>query len=148
MTAEQQFDFDLFVIGGGSGGRARRPHRSPAWRPRGHCRGLPLWRYLCHSWLRAQKAAGVRLTLSAGFCRSRGFGWEVPEVRFDWKKLVAAKNAEITRLEGAYSGNLDKAGVQRFAGYARFLGPNQLEITTADGRKTVSSRGHSHCHGR
>ena len=44
------------------------------------------------------------------FEESRGFGWNVPPATFDWEKLVAAKNAEITRLEGAYSANLDKAG--------------------------------------
>ena len=74
------------------------------------------------------------------FEESRGFGWNVSPATFDWEKLVAAKNAEITRLEGAYSANLDKAGVKRFGGYARFLGPNRLAIDTQDGRQEVTAK--------
>ena len=74
------------------------------------------------------------------FEESRGFGWNVPSATFDWEKLVAAKNAEITRLEGAYSANLDKAGVKRFAGHARFLGPNRLAIDTPEGRQEVTAK--------
>ena len=140
MTAEQQFDFDLFVIGGGSGGvRAARIAAQHGARV-GIAEGF---RYGGTCVIRGcvpKKLLVFASRFPQGFAESRGFGWEVPEARFDWTKLVAAKNAEITRLEGAYSGNLDKAGVQRLAGYARFLGPHQLEITTADGTKTVSSR--------
>src|SRR5450631_4097185 len=41
---------------------------------------------------------------------SAGFGWSVGETRFDWPKLVRAKEKEITRLSGLYRENLARAG--------------------------------------
>ena len=39
-----------------------------------------------------------------------GFGWSVPEARFDWATLIANKDAEIARLEGVYRANLGAGG--------------------------------------
>ena len=51
---------------------------------------------------------------SEAFEDAAGFGWQVGETRFDWARLIAAKDAEITRLEGIYRANLDRAGVEVF----------------------------------
>lgn len=137
---EAVFDFDLFVIGGGSGGvraariaaqHGARVAIAEGFRYGGTCviRGCV-----------PKKLMVFASRFPQGFAESRGFGWDVPEVHFDWQKLVAAKNTEITRLEGAYSANLDKAGVQRLAGYARILGPNRIEVSLAEGTRTVSAR--------
>ncbi len=97
-----KFDYDLFVIGGGSGGvRAARMAAGTgarvaiveSYRYGGTCviRGcIPkkLFSYAAHYHEDFEDAAG--------------FGWEVGPARFDWKRLKANKNAEILRLEGIY----------------------------------------------
>ncbi len=108
-------DFDLFVIGGGSGGvRAARiasGHHARVglaeeYRMGGTCviRGcIPkkLLVYASH--------------LSEDMEAAEGFGWSILESRFDWTKMIANKDREIARLEGLYHSTLEKAGVTTFA---------------------------------
>ena len=105
------FDHDLFVVGAGSGGvRAARISAgygarvavAESFRVGGTCviRGCVPKKLLVY----ASRFAGE-------FADAAGFGWTVGETRFDWSKLRAAKDAEIGRLEAAYGGNLDRAGV-------------------------------------
>ena len=107
MTA---FDYDLFVIGGGSGGvrsarlaagMGKKVGIAEEFRFGGTCviRGcVPKKLYVYASQFHEH------------FEDAAGFGWTVGETRFDWKALVAAKEAEITRLEGLYRKGLDNAG--------------------------------------
>ena len=108
----QNFDVDLFVIGAGSGGvRAARiaagygaqGRRSP----RSSASAAP-----ASSAAACRKSSMVYASRFADeFDDAAGFGWSVPAPRFDWPKLVAAKEKEISRLSGIYRANLDKAGV-------------------------------------
>lgn len=104
-------DVDLFVIGGGSGGvRAARiaaGHGAKVmlaeeFRMGGTCviRGCVPKKLLVY-------ASRFR----HAFEDAAGFGWSVPEPRFDWPTLVRAKDNEITRLEGIYTSTQEKAGV-------------------------------------
>ena len=107
-----QRDFDLIVIGAGSGGvRAARVAANHGarvaiaeeFRVGGTCviRGcVPKKLYVLASRFRD------------AFDDAAGFGWSVEPPRFDWSRLVAAKEKEITRLEGLYAQNLEKAGVE------------------------------------
>ncbi|MBX3504384.1 MAG: glutathione-disulfide reductase [Parvibaculum sp.] len=107
-----KYDYDLFVIGAGSGGvRAARiaaTHGAKVaiaeeYRVGGTCviRGCvpkKLFVYASH--------------FSDEFEEAAGFGWTVGEARFDWKTLIANKDREIDRLNGIYIRNLEKAGVE------------------------------------
>jgi glutathione reductase (NADPH) len=105
-------DVDLFVIGAGSGGvRAARIAAgygarvmiAEEFRVGGTCviRGcVPKKLYVYAS------------RFPHDFEDAAGFGWTVPEPRFDWATLVANKDREINRLEAAYAGNLEKSGVE------------------------------------
>jgi glutathione reductase (NADPH) len=59
---------------------------------------------------------------------ARGFGWTVGAHSFSWPALIAAKDKEIARLEGAYRGLLEKAGVTVHAGRARIVDPHTVEL--------------------
>ena len=107
-----EFDVDLFVIGGGSGGvRAARiaaGHGAKVmvaeeYRMGGTCviRGcVPKKLFVIGSHIKHELEDAA------------GFGWTVPEVSFDWPTLVANKDKEIARLEGIYTTNVEKSGAK------------------------------------
>ena len=131
------FDYDLFVIGAGSGGvRAARIAAgygakvavAEEFRIGGTCviRGcVPKKLYVYAS------------RFAEDFEDAAGFGWSVPPARFDWPTLVAAKEREISRLSGIYAANLEKAGVEMIAARATLEGPHAVRLSTG---KSVTAR--------
>ena len=133
------YDYDLFVIGGGSGGvRAARiasQHGASVaiaeeYRYGGTCviRGCvpkKLFVYASH--------------FKDDFEDAAGFGWTVEGASFDWKKLVANKDVEIERLSRIYITNLEKAGVEIFRGRAELRDAHTIELVT-EGRKITAER--------
>lgn len=124
----QQYDFDFFVIGGGSGGvRASRVAASlgakvgiaEGFRYGGTCviRGCVPKKLLVQASHYAEDLEDAA-----------GFGWTVPPASFDWPRLVAAKEQEITRLSCIYENLLKNSGVQIFQGHARFEDPHTLSV--------------------
>src|ERR1700689_2565899 len=113
MTSNMaEYDVDLFVIGGGSGGvRAARISAqhgarvmvAEEYRLGGTCviRGCVPKKLLVY----ASRFRGE-------FDDAAGFGWTVGHASFDWPTLIANKDQEIARLEAAYGGTLDRAGVK------------------------------------
>jgi glutathione reductase (NADPH) len=131
------FDYDLFVIGGGSGGvRAARIAAgygarvaiAEEYRFGGTCviRGCVPKKLLVYASRYADD-----------FEDARGFGWDVGTATFDWQKLIAAKDKEIARLEAAYRNTLEGRGVTTIAARAVVVGPNAVRLS--DGR-TVTAR--------
>jgi glutathione reductase (NADPH) len=129
----QEFDYDLFVIGAGSGGvRAARIAASygarvaiaEEYRVGGTCviRGCVPKKILVYA-----------SRFSDAFEDAAGFGWSVSKPEFDWPSLIAAKDKEIARLEAAYRATLAKFNVEVFAERAAVGGPQ--EIVLASGRK-------------
>ena len=106
------FDVDLFVIGGGSGGvRAARIAAgygarvmvAEEYRMGGTCviRGcVPKKLLVMGSHIRHEIADAA------------GFGWTIPSATFDWPTLIANKDKEIARLEAAYTANVEKSGAR------------------------------------
>ncbi len=105
------YDVDLFVIGGGSGGvraariaaqHGARVMLAEEYRVGGTCviRGCVPKKLLVY-------ASRFR----AEFEDAVGYGWTLPRSTFDWATLIANKNREIARLEAAYTATLGKAGV-------------------------------------
>ena len=105
-----EFDVDLFVIGGGSGGvraariaagHGARVMVAEEYRMGGTCviRGcVPKKLFVIGSHIRHEIEDAA------------GFGWSIGQVSFDWPTLVANKDKEIARLEGIYTTNVEKAG--------------------------------------
>ena len=132
------YDVDLFVIGAGSGGvraaRVAAAHGAKVmiaeeFRIGGTCviRGCV-----------PKKLMVYASRFKDHFADAAGFGWTLAPSSFDWPKLVAAKEKEISRLSAIYRGNLDKAGVAVEDSRAEIEGAHSVRLV-ADGRK-VSAR--------
>jgi len=132
------YDYDLFVIGAGSGGvRAARIAAgygarvaiAEEYRVGGTCviRGCVPKKLMVHA---AQYAAH--------FEDARGFGWSgMEQARFDWASFKAAKDAEIARLNGLYIKGLEKAGAEILHSRAEFSGPHELYLVNEE--RTVTA---------
>ncbi len=59
-----------------------------------------------------------------------GYGWDVGAPRFDWRRFLAAKDAEIARLEAGYHDLLRRAGVALFAARAVVADPHRVRLAT------------------
>jgi glutathione reductase (NADPH) len=132
------FDYDLFVIGAGSGGvRAARVSAAHGARVAiaeehkvgGTCviRGCVPKKLLVYGAHFAEDLADARR-----------FGWEVPACDFNWPVLRDNVLAEVTRLEGAYSETLGNHKVEIIKQRATVTGPNSVVL--ADGRTVTAAR--------
>ena len=127
------FDYDLFVIGGGSGGV--RAARIAA----GHGAKVAIaeeYRYGGTCVIRGcvpKKLLVYASRFRDDFEDAAGFGWTVPQPSFDWAQLIAAKDKEIARLEGLYRDNLNSKGVTALAMRAVLTGPDTVRL--GDGRQ-------------
>ncbi|WP_336068585.1 glutathione-disulfide reductase [Nitratireductor rhodophyticola] len=152
------FDYDLFVIGGGSGGvRAarlaaglgKRVAIAEEYRFGGTCviRGCV-----------PKKLFVYASQFPEHFEDAAGYGWTVPRPTFDWKTLVTNKDREIARLEGLYRKGLENAGAEIFEARATLVDRHTLDVggkrVTADriiiavgGRPNphLALPGHEHC---
>ncbi len=130
------FDFDLFVVGGGSGGvRAARMSAQRGARVAlaevaamgGTCVNVgcipkKLYSYAAH--------------YAESFEESHGFGWIGEAPRLDWEALKANRAREISRLNGIYTQLLNSAGVQIIEDWATLTGPHTVDV----GGKHYSAR--------
>jgi glutathione reductase (NADPH) len=133
------FDYDLFVIGGGSGGvRAARMAAlagarvalAEEYRMGGTCviRGCIPKKLLVYA---SQFSENIQ--------DAAGYGWSFGDCRFDWPTLIANKDREIARLEGLYTANVEKAGVKIFADRAVFADEHTLLLLNSGKRVTAKT---------
>lgn len=124
----QEFDYDLFVIGAGSGGvRACRIAASLGARV-----AVAEERYFGGTCVNVGCVPKKLFSYAAHYHDdledSRGFGWGFDNVRFDWTKLKANKDSEINRLNGIYRSILDNNKVTVFEARARIHSANQIAV--------------------
>ncbi|OPA92882.1 glutathione-disulfide reductase [Pseudomonas fluorescens] len=122
------YDFDLYVIGAGSGGvRAARFAAGFGARV-----AVAESRYLGGTCVNVGCVPKKLLVYGAHFADefelSAGFGWSLGEARFDWATLIANKDREITRLNGIYRNLLSNSGATLHEGHAKIVGPHTVEI--------------------
>ncbi len=122
------FDFDLFVIGGGSGGvRAARMAAQ-----RGARVGLAECAELGGTCVNVGCIPKKLYSYAAGYAEAfeeaAGYGWHVGETRFDWARLKANRAREITRLNGVYRSLLEGAGVTLLQGWAQFVDAHTVQV--------------------
>src|ERR1700734_3383863 len=126
------FDVDLFVIGGGSGGvraariaaqHGARVMLAEEYRLGGTCviRGCVPKKLLVYA-----------ARFHGDFEDAAGFGWTVPHATFDWKTLIANKDKEIGRLETVYGTLLEKSGVKVFKNRATLTDAHTVQVANGD----------------
>jgi glutathione reductase (NADPH) len=122
------FEFDLLVVGGGSGGvraarmaaqRGARVALVEAQAMGGTCVNVgcipkKLYSYAAH--------------FAESFEQSHGFGWVGPAPTLDWSALKAGRAREITRLNGIYLQLLKNSGVQIIEGWATLVDAHTVEV--------------------
>ncbi len=121
-------DFDLFVIGGGSGGVRAARLAAQAGARVALAEEAALGGTCVNVGCIPKKLLVYGSHYAADFEDARAYGWEMERPRHDWERLRDAKDAEVRRLNGVYAKLLDEAGVTRIAGRARFTGERTLEV--------------------
>ncbi|PYE89984.1 glutathione-disulfide reductase [Phyllobacterium leguminum] len=131
------YDYDLFVIGGGSGGvragrlagaMGKRVGLAEEYRMGGTCviRGCV-----------PKKLFVYASQFSESFEDAAGYGWSVGEASFDWSTLIANKDREIARLEGLYRKGLENSKVEIFDSRAVLVDEHTVEIVSSRKRVTA-----------
>lgn len=129
------YDYDLFVIGAGSGGvRAARMAAGQGVRV-----AIAEDRYFGGTCVNVgcvpKKLYVYASQFSESFTGSAGFGWKVDQPTFDWPTLVANKDKEIQRLQGVYDRLLQESGVAIINGRARL--EDAHTVVVGDSRYTA-----------
>ncbi len=132
MGAVAKYDYDLFVIGAGSGGvRAARLAGNAGARVAiaedhrvgGTCviRGCIPKKFMVYA-----------SEFSQHFKAAKGYGWRLGEARFDWEEFLAAKDIEIARLSGVYVMNLANAGADLIHARASLVDAHTVALADRD----------------
>lgn len=132
------YDFDLFVIGAGSGGvraarmsamRGARVAIAEEYRVGGTCviRGCVPKKFLVYA-----SAYGK------AFKEAAGYGWDVGDVRHDWETLFANLHDEVDRLSGIYVRNLSNSGVEILQDRAELVDAHTVQLVKS--QKTITAK--------
>jgi len=147
LMSTESAEYDLVVIGGGSGGvRASRisaGHGAKVALLEGQLKhGAPNYSAIGGTCVNVG-CVPKKLMVFAGrypfeVAEAAEYGWKGATAgTFDWDTFMEAKNTEITRLNNIYDGMLGNAGVDVIEGYGKFLSKNEVEVSMADGTKKV-----------
>lgn len=122
------YDFDLYVIGAGSGG-VRAARFAAGF---GAKVAVAESRYLGGTCVNVGCVPKKLLVYGAHYAedfeQASAYGWTAGKASFDWATLIANKDREINRLNGIYHNLLVNSGVTLHEGHARISGPHEVEI--------------------
>ena len=130
------FDYDLFVLGAGSGGvRASRMSASYGAKV-AVAESMFLGGTCVNVGCVPKKLFVYGSHFHEEFEDAKNYGWDVPKSAFDWSTLRDNKTKEIKRLNGIYNTLLDNAGVTLYEAHARLLDAHTVQV----GEETVTAR--------
>lgn len=131
------YDFDLFVIGGGSGG-VRSARIAAGHGARVAVAEERFWGGTCVNVGCVPKKIMVNAAEYGAWAEdAAAFGWSIETHGHDWAKLAAARDSEVARLSGIYGRLLGNAGVTSFDARATFLDAHTLDV---GGKRVTAER--------
>ena len=122
------FDYDLFVIGAGSGGLAASK-RAASYGAKVAIAEYDLVGGTCV--IRGcvpKKLMVYGSHFPAQFQEAAGYGWTVGDVKFDWEHFITSIDKDVNRLSKLHISFLEKAGVELISGRATFIDPHTVEV--------------------
>jgi glutathione reductase (NADPH) len=129
------YDFDLFVIGAGSGGIATARRAAEYGAKVGIVESGRLGGTCVNRGCIPKKLMVYASHFPAQFKEAQGYGWSAVESTLDWPYMVKAVNDEVTRLNGIYARMLDGSKVEVFHGHGRLVDAHTIDL----GDKTVTA---------
>ncbi|MBE9168201.1 glutathione-disulfide reductase [Pleurocapsales cyanobacterium LEGE 06147] len=122
------YDFDLLVLGAGSGGIACARRAAEYGAKVGIIESNRLGGTCVNRGCVPKKLMVYASHFPVHFEAAQGYGWSVGESTFNWEKMITAVNNEVTRLNGIYQRMLDNSKVQLFRGYGKFIDSHTIAI--------------------
>jgi glutathione reductase (NADPH) len=132
----KRYDFDLVVIGGGSGGIAASQLSGSYGARVALCEEDRVGGTCIMRGCIPKKLLVIGSHFSEEIEDARGFGWTVDHARLDWGALVRAKDVELARLEDHYHRLLSDSGVSLLEGRAKIADPHTVEVA---GRRVTTA---------
>jgi len=134
-----KFDYDLFVIGAGSGGVRAARLASKAGAKVAIAEQVQIGGTCVLRGCVPKKLFVYASEFSQHFRDAKGFGWTVDWARFDWPTLRDAVQDEVNRLSGLYANNLEAANVEMIDDRAVLVGEHTVRLTR-EGRSVTAER--------
>lgn len=122
------YDFDLFVIGAGSGGIATARRAAEYGAKVGIAEFDRLGGTCVNRGCVPKKLMVYASHFPDIFAEAKGYGWSAVESSLNWEEMITRVNNEVTRLNGIYQRMLDNSKVQIYQGRAKFVDNHTLEI--------------------
>ena len=122
------YDFDLFVIGGGSGGIATARRAAEYGAKVGLAEMGRLGGTCVNRGCIPKKLMVYTAHFPSLFQEAEGYGWSTVKSTLDWTKMITSVQAEVERLNGIYQRMLDKSQVQVYRAYGKLLDPHTVEV--------------------
>jgi glutathione reductase (NADPH) len=129
------YDFDLFVIGAGSGGIASARRAAEYGAKVGIVESGRLGGTCVNRGCIPKKLMVYASHFPAQFKEAQGYGWSAVESTLDWPYMIKAVNDEVARLNGIYQRMLDGSKVEIFHGHGRLVDAHTIDL----GEKTVTA---------
>ena len=122
------YNFDLFVIGGGSGGIATARRASEYGAKVGLAEVGRLGGTCVNRGCIPKKLMVYASGFPSIFTEAVAYGWSEVNSQLNWQKMVTVVNQEVERLNGVYQKMLDNSNVELFRGYASFVDHHTVQI--------------------
>lgn len=122
------YDFDLFVIGAGSGGIATARRAAEYGAKVGIAEFDRLGGTCVNRGCVPKKLMVYASRFPDAFAEAKGYGWSAVESSLNWEEMIVRVNNEVTRLNGIYQRMLDNSKVRIYEGLAKFVDDRTVEV--------------------